>query len=95
MNWYHKLKEVHSVRDSHIAAAESKAKDLGHSLGPWTAFLTNRCSRCGMTVALHNVLAQTDAADHSGRAVTDKCDVSLDGGYLGEFDLPLAKKTLL
>lgn len=74
------FKPIRERRNAMIAEAVKKAESLGHKLfRNWTPLLnSNRCRKCGQTVALANVLVKTNAPNHYGGAVTYRCNSHLD-----------------
>lgn len=61
--------------------AETKAKNLGHELFPWTCMNSTLCRKCGSTVYLHNIHGASDTGDMDGRAITDPCGVRFDSTF--------------
>ena len=72
--------DIKRRRNAMIAEATKAAEALGHRLfRNWAPlFNTNRCRKCGMTVALPNVYSKLTDQNHAGEAVTSKCNIHLD-----------------
>jgi len=74
------FKRLNKKRANLEIRAAIQAEKQGHSLfANWTAFGTNRCRKCGMTIELHNIIDKTDAPDVTGSALTTKCNVNFCG----------------
>jgi hypothetical protein len=83
------LKPTKDKRNAMIAEATKQAEALGHRLfSNWTPlFNSNRCRKCGLAVSLPNVLANVDAPNAIGGAVTQPCFSHLDSMPEDLFDI--------
>ncbi len=84
MNWYDKLKEVHSRCDTLRAEATDLGAKLGHKLGHklegWTTLQSCYCRKCGMFAKINGVYGKDDGPTFYGSAFINPCKVNFNNG---------------
>ncbi len=79
MNWYDKIKEIHSKADNLRSEATKIAAKLGHKLDAWTTSQTAKCRKCGQTAKINGVYCEDGNAVFEGAPFINKCSVKFDG----------------